>query len=100
MATHYVHEDDKIYQEGVTKCLAFDTISGWVSEYVTARLGLGKWCWLKMKGKNGNIWRIVCAFQPGVKPKKTRIGLYTVYDQQIGYHRVRNEIRCAILLFR
>ena len=61
--THNFYIDDEIAQEGDTVILEFDTIVEWVLELVMYNTGMGRWCWIKMKGDNGNICRIFCAYQ-------------------------------------
>ena len=60
MEIENVHENYNRSQEGGTGILAFDAISGWVSESGTDITGLVRgWC-IKLKGNNGHTCRIVC----------------------------------------
>ena len=39
--------------------LEFDTITVCVLESGTDKTGLGRWCWVKLKGKNENLTLVV-----------------------------------------
>ena len=91
MATHNLQKYDKIPQERGTGILEFDTISGWVLESVTDRTALGRWCWIKLMGKNGNIYSIFCANQPCIKLSSSFMVLGTVYYKQRRYYRATGD---------
>ena len=74
--------------------------NSYVSELGTYRMGLGRWCWINMKGNNGYIWWIVCTYQPCGKPITSHMGLGTVYVQQRIYFIVIGETGYPIMLFR
>ena len=64
METHNVHEDNERVQEVVTEILEYDKILGWMSDLVTYRAGMGRWCWIKMKGNNRHICSIFWEYHP------------------------------------
>ena len=65
MKIQNTHKDDEQSQQGGTRIFFFDTIKGWVSEYVLDYTGLGRLCWVNLKGKNGHTERIMCDYKPG-----------------------------------
>ena len=97
---HHFQENNEISQEVDTSILEFYTISGCMLELVTDRTGLGRWCWINLKGNSGNIYRIVCDYQPCGKPSTSTEVLGTVYDKQIMHHRSILDTRPPIKLFR
>ena len=100
METHNVHEDNERVQEGVTEILEYDKILGWMSDLVTYRAGMGRWCWIKMKGNNRHICRIFWAYHPCGKTSTQSIGVGTLYYQQRRYHRAILDICCHRMLLR
>ena len=82
MVTHNLYEGDERAQEGGTDILSFVTIVDWVSDSRIDCTGLVRWCWIKIKGENCHICRIVLSYQLCVKPTTSTMVLVNLYYQQ------------------
>ena len=63
-------------------------------------MGLGIWCWINIKGNNGHICRIVCAYQPCGKPTTSPMGILNLCAHKIRYYIVIGGTRCPRMIFR
>ena len=97
VTAHNEHEDDMRAQEGGTGMVVFDQLASLINKSGVDSTGLGRWCWLTLKGKHKHVTRIVTAYQPCRSNKKQ---LRTVYSQHRRYYRMRGDMRCPRAIFR
>ena len=97
ITAHNVHEDDSRSQEGGTGMVVFDQFASLIHSTGIDRTGLGRWCWMLVKGKHNHSTRIITAYQP-CRSSHTR--LHTVYNQHRRYYRSRGDHRCPRQIFR
>ena len=64
ITAHNLHEDDYISQEGGTGMVVFDQFASLIHSTGIDRTGLGRWCWMLVKGKHNHSTRIITAYQP------------------------------------
>ena len=64
ITAHNVHEDDSRSQEGGTGMVVFDQFASLIHSTGIDRTGLGRWCWILVKGKHNHRTRIITAYQP------------------------------------
>ena len=97
VTAHNIHEQISRSQEGVTAMMMFDNLASVVKEKGVDKSGLGRWCWMLIQGKNNHRTRLITAYQPCRCNKKANSA---VYAQQRRYHRLENDFRCPIFIFK
>ena len=97
IASHNIHEDDTRAQEGGTAIITFDQLANLQNSAGVDRTGLGRWSWIKIKGKHNHVTRIICAYQPCTSK---RTSLSSVGAQHRRYLRNKGIKDCPRLAFR
>jgi hypothetical protein len=97
IAAHNIHENDTRAQEGGTAIITYDQLANLQHSAGVDLTGLGRWCWITLKGKHKHTTRIICAYQPCTS-KHTSIS--TVGAQHRRYLRSKGIDDCPRLAFR
>ena len=94
--SHNKHERFSLFQQGGTCVASAETM---VDSFVDSGVdtsGLGRWSWIRMKGRN-TITRIVVAYSPCVTRKTAQSATIAQHRR---YWRMQNNTMCPRKLFR
>ena len=64
IASNNIHEDSDTQQFGGTAIMAFETATSAVSGTGYDSLGLGRWSWIRLQGKQNKSTTIISAYNP------------------------------------
>jgi hypothetical protein len=81
-------------QYGGTAVFSINSASHHVASKGSDQSSLGRWAWVKYKGKDNQSLRIISAYRPN-----TSSGPFTVYAQHKQYLQSRDDDRCPRLAF-
>ena len=92
------HANIEPSQEGGTAMIALDEAAASVTKIGTDPSGLGRWTWMKIKGKGTHVTRVICAYQLCCTSENG--GETTTAAQHRQYFRERGDERNPRELFR
>jgi len=88
VAAHNEHENLGRRQWGGTAAVAYGDLAVRVSETGKDPTGLGRWCFMRCKGRDNHAIRIITAYNPVYS---TRSQTQTVYSQQQRYFELKGD---------
>lgn len=82
VAAHNKHSQTSTHQYGGTMLLATGDLSDKIRESGQDPSGLGRWCWLYVKGREHGT-RIISAYRPNVSARAQHFTVYTQHRQYL-----------------
>ena len=96
ITAHNVHEQFSIPQQGGTFLVAKEQCQGMIESMGKDESGLGRWCWIKLRGTTTST-RIIVAYE-ACRTRKTAQN--ATMAQQRRYWRTKGDKRCPRKIFR
>jgi len=87
--THNNHKTNEAYQPGSTALAIINQLSHQAQCPGNDKVGLGRWCWARLKAKNNKILRIMSAYCPCKSD-----GILSTYQQHIRFGAKQNIWTC------